>query len=286
VNWARKVGFLLLLFIFYTPLAAQTAVVTRNVNLRTGPSSTRAIIRLLSPPDELVILTPNQVNSYWEVRTAGGDHGWVWSHNVRVTAAPAPPPPSGPAVVYRSCPQEGSALQANRQESNRKKNRVTTPATADIDASATLAALMQTGDDTQRWSDTRAASIVGFVHHVKPGGEETVNCGETEAPYKDTHIELVLDPQVTGKTVRLIVEVTPRWRAFMALQGTDWATPTLAQQLEGRWVRFAGWLFWDFEHADEAEHTNPGGTNVWRATAWEIHPVTEIRLCPGGPQTC
>ena len=289
LGFLRRPALALFLFVCAAgPLAAQTAVVTRNVNLRTGPSSSRAIIRQLAPPDELIILSPAQVNSYWEVRTAGGDQGWVWSRNVRVTTAPAPipPPPPGPAEVYRSCPPEGSALQAHRQESNRKKNRITTPATADIDASATLAGLLQTGDDTQRWSDARAASIVGFVHDVKPGGEETVNCGETQSAHKDTHIEIVLDPQVTGKTVRVIVEVTPRWRAFMGTQGTDWTTATLAQQLEGRWVRFTGWLFWDFEHDDEAANTNPGGSNVWRATAWEIHPVTEIRVCPGSPTTC
>ena len=282
----RRLGFLLLLFAFQTPLAAQTAVVTRNVNLRTGPSSSRAIIRQLAPPDELTVLTPDKTNGYWEVRTAGGDHGWVWGNNVHVTTSPVPPPPAGPAEVYRSCPLEGSALQANRQASNRKKNRVTAPTQSDIDATATLAAILQTGDDQNRWSDARAASIVAFVHDVKPGGEETLNCGETDAAQKDAHIELVLDPQATGKTVRVIVEVTPRWRAFMATQGTDWATTTLTQQLEGHWVRFTGWLFWDFEHADEAAHTNPGGTNVWRATAWEIHPVTEIKVCPGSPATC
>src|ERR1700752_3527385 len=280
-------GLLLLICTAAPPLGAQTAVVTRNVNLRTGPSSSQPIIRLLHPPDELNVLDPNQQNSYYEVRTAGGDHGWVWSHNVRLTAAPVPPaPPSSPAEVYRSCSLEGSAVYNNRRESNRKKNRVATPTTADIEAGVTLAAMLQSGADQQRWSDARAGSIVGFVHDVKKGGEETVNCGETDSLYIDTHIELVLDPQNTNKTVRLIVEVTPRWRAFMATQGRDWTTRTLQQQLEGRWVRFTGWLFWDFEHADEAAHTNPGGDNVWRATAWEIHPVTEITVCSGPPKIC
>jgi hypothetical protein len=281
--------FLLLILLCPPALAAQTAVVTRNVNLRKGPSSSKAIIRLLEPPDELVVLDPALTNSYYEVRTAGGDHGWVWSHNVRLTAAPAPAPPpapTGPAEEYRGCPLEGLAVNDRRKASNTKKNRVTRPGAADIDGAVTLTALLNGGDDEQRWNDTRAASIVGFVHDVKPGGEETVNCGETDGAYKDTHIELVLDPQSTGKRVRVIVEVTPRWRAFMATQGEDWTSATLAQQLEGHWVRFTGWLFWDFEHSDEAANSNPTGTNVWRATAWEIHPVTEIKVCPGTPQSC
>lgn len=59
----RVVTALLLLICTAAPLAAQTAVVTRNVNLRTGPfSSAQAIIRPLSPPDELIILSPDKTN--------------------------------------------------------------------------------------------------------------------------------------------------------------------------------------------------------------------------------
>jgi hypothetical protein len=270
------------------PAAAQTtAIVTRNVNLRTGPSSARAIIRQLAPPDELSLLDTVRTNGYYEARTPGGDHGWVWARNVRITGTtPATLVVAGPPEVYRGCPLQGSALQAHRQESNRKKNRITQPAQGDIDATATLTALLQGGDDQTRWDDTRAASIVAFVVDVKKGGEETVNCGETDSLYRDSHIDVVLDPQDRRKVVRMIVEVTPRWRAFRATQGENWRTGALEQTLEGRWVRFTGWLFWDFEHADEAAHTNPNGDNVWRATAWEIHPVTEIKVCPGSPQNC
>lgn len=285
-RWLASAGLALVLVLTAASLHAQTAVVTRNVNLRTGPSSSQAIIRQLAPPDELLILDPDKHNGYYEVRTAGGDHGWVWARNVRVTGTAPPPPPAGPPEVYRGCPLEGSALQTHRQESNRKKNRVTSPGPDDIDSTATLGALLQSGNDETRWSDARGASIVAFVVDVKKGGEETVNCGETDSLYRDTHIDVVLDPQDRRKVVRLVVEVTPRWRAFMSSQGVNWTTGGLSQALEGRWARFTGWLFWDFEHRDEAAHTNPGGDNIWRATAWEIHPVTDINMCPGSPQNC
>jgi uncharacterized protein YgiM (DUF1202 family) len=271
--------------------SAQTAVVTRNVNLRTDPSSAATIIRLLEPPDELTILDPEMVNGYYEVRAAGGEHGWVWARNVRATngapaAASAAAGRSGPPEIYRGCPLEGSAVQDHRKESNRKKNRITAPGQADIDTAVTIAALLRSGDDANRWSDARAASIVAYVVDVKKGGEETVNCGETDIRYRDTHLDVVQSPDDRRKIVRVIAEVTPRWRAYMQQQGENWSTPALKQRLQGRWVRFTGWIFWDFEHADEAEHTNAGGDRNWRATAWEIHPITEINVCPTTPEAC
>jgi Bacterial SH3 domain len=268
---------------------AQTAVVTRNVNLRAGPSTSDSILRLLHPPDEVTLLDPVKHAGYFEVRTAGGTHGWVWANNIRVT----PLPPAvvgdsalmGPPPVYRGCPLEGSAIAADFRASNAKKNRLRAPVALEVDSAATLAALLARGGAAD-WNDGRGASIVGYVYRVKPGGEETVNCGDTAVLYKDTHIELVEDPSDTRAIKRLIVEVTPRWRAFMADQGLTWSTDSLRLRLQGKWVRFTGWLFWDFSHADEAELTHPGGTNNWRATAWEVHPVTAIRVCAGSPGSC
>jgi hypothetical protein len=37
-------------------------------------------------------------------------------------------------------------------------------------------------------------------------------------------------------------------------------------------------MTFDSQHANAAENTNPGGANNWRATAWEIHPVTDIQI--------
>jgi hypothetical protein len=39
----------------------------------------------------------------------------------------------------------------------------------------------------------------------------------------------------------------------------------------------------DFEHVHEAENTNPGGVRNWRATCWEIHPVTGFKILGGPP---
>lgn len=188
------------------------------------------------------------------------------------------PDTAHPPEVFHGCPLEGKATGVHRQESNRAKNRTTHPQAADIDSSATLARILAPGFDADRWSEARGASIVGYVVEVKVGSRETVNCEATDPAFMDTHIALVADSTDTRELGRIIVEVTPRWRAFMAERGQDWSTERLHQTLLHHWVRVTGWLFWDYEHADASEHTALRGRYVWRATAWEIHPVTEIKI--------
>lgn len=61
-------------------------------------------------------------------------------------------------------------------------------------------------------------------------------------------------------------------------KGADWSTATLRKTIKGKTVRVTGWLFFDQNHADEAENTTPGREKNWRATAWEVHPVTDIQI--------
>jgi hypothetical protein len=58
----------------------------------------------------------------------------------------------------------------------------------------------------------------------------------------------------------------------------DWSEKTLHAQLMGRWCEFEGWLYFDVSHAEEAENTNPQKPGNWRATAWEVHPITKITV--------
>jgi hypothetical protein len=181
--------------------------------------------------------------------------------------------------VYHGCGMAGNAAGARGQALNRLKNRYTAPEPAVMDTGATLAALLSPGDDRGRWSDQRGAAVVGYVRDVKPGGFETSNCLAKAREFRDTHIELIVDPANLA-ALPVIVEVTPRWRAMMAAQGVDWSTATLRRQILGRWVRVTGWLMFDAEHADAATNTAPGHPHDWRATAWEVHPITELLVVP------
>ncbi len=180
--------------------------------------------------------------------------------------------------VYHGCGMEGDAKAPAERRLDRLKNRYHAPGPKDYDRSVALQTLLAPGNDEDRWDNSRAAEITGYVHDVKVGGIESTNCRARDPLYRDTHIELVPDPMHGEAAKRVIVEVTPRWRAMMKEKGVDWTTKALRAQFLGRWVKISGWLLFDVEHKNASENTNPGRSRNWRGTAWEIHPVTSIEV--------
>jgi hypothetical protein len=201
---------------------------------------------------------------------------------VAISDARAPKAASGDdAQTLAGCPIEGDAKDAKARELNPLKRRMTTPKASDIDPKVTLSAFVAPGDDHSRWNDHKGGVVSGYVADVKVGGIESVNCHTHDPQYRDTHIELTLDPN-GGEEKHVIVEVTPQWREVMAKDGVDWSTTTLRKSLKGRWVRITGWLLFDDEHASASTNT-AGKGHIWRATAWELHPITKIEVLPARP---
>src|SRR5262249_16421043 len=113
-------------------------------------------------------------------------------------------------------------------------------------------------------------------------------CRAAAVDERDTHIVLTVSDTDLGpdpERQSVVAEVTPRTRiVHKNLTGqNDWTTPKLTTAIQGKWVEITGWLMFDFEHVSEAENTNPGGGSNWRATCWEIHPVTSIKVLDGPP---
>jgi hypothetical protein len=186
------------------------------------------------------------------------------------------------------CPASGLGLSKGRRDFHRLKNRRFLPQPSDFDVSVTLQQLLQPGADQSRWSTSRAAQIEAYVVSVTPGPLELVNC----YCRRDAHINVALRPQASAREM-IILEVTPYFRDWIAQASEDqigpaspdqalllhdWSTEILQKKLTGHWVRFEGWLFYDAQHESEAENTAPGRINNWRATAWELHPVTRIEV--------
>jgi hypothetical protein len=182
----------------------------------------------------------------------------------------------------KDCGMEGSPNGSEAQKAlDRLKNRYHLPDDSDIDPQVSLVAMLAPGKDLNRFDQEKAAKVRGFVIEVKPGEKESCNCGAADLVDRDTHIELGLAEGVP-ETQRVIVEVTPRLRLLMK-QKADWSTPALSKEYKGKWVEVTGWLTFDTAHIKQAENTNPGAKGNWRATCWEIHPVTAITPLEGPP---
>jgi hypothetical protein len=67
-------------------------------------------------------------------------------------------------------------------------------------------------------------------------------------------------------------------REWAKREGYDWSESALERLLIGRRCRIEGWMLFDREHAQESENLSPESAQNWRATAWEIHPVTSITV--------
>lgn len=178
------------------------------------------------------------------------------------------------------CGTHGDAKNRSDYTLNALKNRYRAPRSSDFDTAISLASLLQSGDPNQ-FSQAKAVVLRGYVYNVKLGGVETCNCKARDPQYRDTHIEITPDEEHTDVRYRLIAEVTPRLRALMTKKGIDWSTAALRKSIKGRWIEVAGWLTYDVEHETAAWANDPDdavGQHNWRATVWEVHPITYLKV--------
>jgi hypothetical protein len=172
-------------------------------------------------------------------------------------------------ALASNCPGAGIAFTANARNLHRLKNRTALPREADFDARVTLDELLRPGDDRNRWSTEHAARIQGQVIDVAYARPEATHC--YSLCRRDIHI-VIANRKQAAKNEHVVLEVTPN------LPISNWTEQDLQAQLIGRWCEFEGWLYFDTDHAEEAENTAPHNPGNWRATAWEVHPVTKIAL--------
>jgi hypothetical protein len=178
-------------------------------------------------------------------------------------------------VMALDCPSAGVALTTRARQLHRLKNRTALPQSADFDTRLTLDALLQPGNDRDRWSTNQAARVRGLVIDVAHAGAEAANC--FNPCRRDIHI-LIANYKEAPKNQQVVLEVTPKLRDWAAAQGIDWSEQTLQEQLVGHWCEFEGWLYFDLGHDEESENIAPGNPENWRATAWEVHPITKITV--------
>jgi hypothetical protein len=184
---------------------------------------------------------------------------------------------------YKGCGLSGKVTSHCGEALNRLKNRYTSPTSDSINSAITLKAIVAPGDDVSRWKTSDAAQVTAFVASVEPGGvKESCNCGRSDL--QDVHINLVASPSDVGHATKYVVaEITPRMQSLHPSWTLDWARGNLANH----WVRFTGWMLLDGMHSRESFNTKEESQQkcgslevkeIWRATAWEIHPITGIEV--------
>jgi hypothetical protein len=174
------------------------------------------------------------------------------------------------------CPMEGNAKRANDQALNRLKNRYKFPQKSDFDATFNWAELAKFEDDTHKFDVKKAAILRGYVLRVRMSEQETCNCKSKNPDFRDTHITLTPSQDQKGVLDQVIIEVTPRMRFLMKQKGIDWSQDAL-KKLVGRTIEVEGWLFYDYKHGDQSAKVKQKTKGVTRSSAWEIHPVTQIK---------
>jgi hypothetical protein len=105
----------------------------------------------------------------------------------------------------------------------------------------------------------QAVSLEAYIAEVRrmPDGDVHVHLRPTPSPqcFPKGHRE-----------TQIVSEVTPNFQP----PATGWSYAVLRELCEGqRRVRIAGWLLHDFPWT---------GHHQWRATSWEIHPVTRLEV--------
>ena len=303
------------------PLRAQQVFHSEvAINLRRGPSNHFKLIRKLTPDDDMLITGDSSDTGWVPVLTLDGDSGWVGrsylvaSPNGTITTGAGtsvtvsglsiaslnhplaaisdswdhPAPASSTiSMTNGSCGAGGTS--GSDAATNRRKNRNDEPTSSHAVRFAALRDLPyppHLSNTRANWTTAQAAdvarvegaalTVTGFFAVIKPqrGNSESTNCGNTQEADTDWHVAMV-EHETDGEPEAVVVEPTPRFKRRHPRWTTSvlapWTGPNLGSTDS---VRVTGWLFYDPSHANHI--------GTFRATMWELHPVTRIEVFRNG----
>ena len=205
-----------------------------------------------------------------------------------------------------SCGPTGDA--ADDDGTNLNKNRADVPAATHLVTVDAIRALPDTTlwkfTNRKTWKLADSAKVLpyegipltveGFFEIVKPqaGNAESPNCHSTNELDTDWHVALVADPSETEDRA-VVVEPTPRTKR----NNPGWIPDSVKRlavrrkpssprdEANAARVRVTGFLMLDPVHPNFIAgncSSNCAGKKFFRATLWEIHPVTRIEVLRNG----
>jgi hypothetical protein len=156
-------------------------------------------------------------------------------------------------------------------------------------------------NELDRQGEGKIFGLVGYLYYAKKTGAESSNCqldsDDEEGSNVDYHIGIGFDDNLAKRLASgnnltaadrkalqqksVIVEMTPHYRATFE---TDKWTIDALRQIVGKQVRVVGQLIIDSEHNVRSQNcaiaeTNKQKQTCWRASVWELHPVTQFEFC-------
>lgn len=197
--------------------------------------------------------------------------------------------PCSQGTAYRGCKACGKAAASNTKgkQLNVWKNR---SAKATNPQKITVQEIRDPANN-ETFKPGKKVWVTGYVASIVPGGlKETCNCKRDDL--RDVHINIVADQsEASDQSKYVVVEFTPRWEKKFGFDDSDYEAMRQAveDKIKDKWVKFEGWMLFDYIHANESQSTAPanpvcvteGQTNCnWRATPWEVHPVTAYTVVP------
>ncbi|HYL77153.1 MAG TPA: hypothetical protein VEU96_23255 [Bryobacteraceae bacterium] len=148
-------------------------------------------------------------------------------------------------------------------------------------------------DDLAKMGEGQEYGVIGYLYYAKQENAESSNCELTAPEDTDYHIGIGFDAKVAAaagsksapsasdklamKEDAVVVEMTPQYRADLA---PEWTLDALKKVL-GKQVRVVGQLMADNEHNVPKDNCGLAGhgPTCWRASIWELHPVTSFQWC-------
>jgi hypothetical protein len=124
--------------------------------------------------------------------------------------------------------------------------------------------------DTVRTQTQRGVGLEGYIAEVIQAADGATYGRPPDQGDLHVHLRAARQPQcgVGGlRNQQIVTEVTPHFQP----PTTGWSYEALLDlcQRQAR-VRISGWLLHDYQHIRDI--------GAWRASAWEIHPVTSIEV--------
>jgi hypothetical protein len=168
------------------------------------------------------------------------------------------------------CPPEGTSISDIGKRINVMKNRSVTPGIVNINI--TIDTLLKgMPEDTGRFKPNEMATITGYVLGADDAGPEPCNCFSKDTA-KHNVLLYVGHSLESGKDSVFVVEITSNYKNANRSFNAD--------ALFGKQITVTGYLMYNFDMKRYALNACKKCRTTDRKTAWEICPVTDVKITP------